>query len=259
MPDPAAPPAPSPPRTRRPARTWVLFIVGVLAIAFNLRAAITSLPPLFPELSGQLHLAPVAVSVLASVPVLAFGVFSAVAAPLSRRFGEERVLGGAVGLLAAGLILRGLAPGVLLFPGTALAGAAIALLNVLLPSLVKRRAPERAGLLIGLYLLSLSAGSILASLIAIPVYNASGGSVPLSLSVWALPALAAAVAWLPQLRYRTVPRPPVRRPESGDSGAPERPAVRAAPLKLSRYALTWQVTAYFGLQSLTFYAVLSWL
>ena len=247
MPDPAAPPAPSPPRTRHLARTWVLFVAGVLAIAFNLRAAITSLPPLFPELSTRLHLGPAAVSVLASVPVLAFGVFSGVAAPLSRRFGEERVLGGAVALLAAGLILRGVAPGVLLFPGTALAAAAIALLNVLLPSLVKRRAPERAGLLIGLYLLSLSAGSILASLIAVPVYNASGGSVPLSLSVWALPALAAAVAWLPQLRYRTVPRP-----EAG-------PGARTAPLKLSRYALTWQVTAYMGLQSLTFYAELSWL
>ena len=208
MPDPDAPPAPSPPRTRRYARNGVLLVAGVLAIAFNLRAAITSLPPLFPELSARLHLAPAAVSALAALPVLAFGVFSGVAAPLSRRFGEERVLGGAVGLLAAGLILRGLAPGVLLFPGTALAGAAIALLNVLLPSLVKRRAPERAGAVIGLYLLCLNAGSILASLIAIPVYNLSGGSVPLSLSVWALPALAAGVAWLPQWKYRTLPRAP---------------------------------------------------
>ena len=225
----------------------MLFVAGVLAIALNLRAAITSLPPLFPELSARLHLAPAAVSALAALPVLAFGVFSAVAAPLSRRFGEERVLGGAVSLLAAGLILRGAAPGVLLFPGTALAAAAIALLNVLLPSLVKRRAPERAGLLIGLYLLSLSAGSILASLIAVPVYNASGGSVPLSLAIWALPALAAAVAWLPQLKYRTVPRP--------DPG----PDVRSARLKLSRNALTWQVTAFMGLQSLTFYATLSYL
>ena len=247
MPDPDAPPAPSPLRTRRYARNGVLLVGGVLAIAFNLRAAITSLPPLFPELSARLHLAPAAVSVLAALPVLAFGVFSGVAAPLSRRFGEERVLGAAVGLLAAGLILRGAAPGVLLFPGTALAAAAIALLNVLLPSLVKRRAPERAGALIGLYLLCLNAGSILASLVAVPVYNASGGSVPLSLAVWALPALAAAVAWLPQLKYRTVPRPAVRA------------APRAAPLRLSRSALTWQVTAFMGLQSLTFYAELSYL
>ena len=265
MPEPDAPPAPSPPRTRRYARNGILLVGGVLAIAFNLRAAITSLPPLFPELSARLHLAPAAVSALAALPVLAFGVFSAVAAPLSRRFGEERVLGGAVGLLAAGLILRGVAPGVLLFPGTALAAAAIALLNVLLPSLVKRRAPERAGLLIGLYLLSLSAGSILASLIAVPVYNASGGSVPLSLAVWALPALAAAVAWLPQLKYRTLPRPAVRRPESPESpppresGAPGRPALRPAPRGLSRSALAWQVTAFMGLQSLTFYAELSYL
>ena len=246
MPDPDAPPAPPPPRTRRHARNGALLVAGVLAIALNLRAAITSLPPLFPELSASLHLSPAAVSVLASLPVLAFGVFSGVAAPLSRRFGEEQVLGWAVGLLAAGLILRGLAPGVLLFPGTALAAAAIALLNVLLPSLVKRRAPERAGLLIGLYLLSLNAGSILASLIAIPVYNASGGSVPLSLSVWALPALAAAVAWLPQRKYRTVP------------AATSRESAAARPT-VSRYALTWQVTAYMGLQSLTFYAELSWL
>ena len=246
MPDPDAPPAPSPPRTRRYARNGILLVAGVLAIAFNLRAAITSLPPLFPELSASLHLSPAAVSVLASLPVLAFGVFSGVAAPLSRRLGEEQVLGAAVGLLAAGLILRGLAPGVLLFPGTALAAAAIALLNVLLPSLVKRRAPERAGLLLGLYLLSLNAGSILASLIAVPVYNASGGSVPLSLSLWALPALAAAVAWLPQRTYRTVPA----------AGAQASAATRP---KVSRYALAWQVTAFMGLQSLTFYAELSYL
>jgi CP family cyanate transporter-like MFS transporter len=258
MPEPDAPPAPSPPRTRRYARNGVLLLAGVIAIAFNLRAAITSLPPLFPELSARLHLAPVEVSVLASLPVLAFGVFSGVAAPLSRRFGEEQVLGAAVGLLAAGLILRGVAPGVLLFPGTALAAAAIALLNVLLPSLVKRRAPERAGLLIGLYLLSLNAGSILAALIAIPVYNLSGGSVPLSLSVWALPALAAGVAWLPQRRYRTVPQ--ARAQESRGTQPPSgRPAPPVLPLKLSRYALTWQVTAFMGLQSLTFYAELSWL
>src|SRR5580704_3389673 len=245
MPDPDAPPAPSPPRARRYARTGVLLVAGVLAIAFNLRAAITSLPPLFPELSTRLDLSPAAVSALAALPVLAFGVFSGVAAPLSRRFGEERVLGGA--------------PGVLLFPGTALAGAAIALLNVLLPSLVKRRAPERAGALIGIYLLCLNAGSILASLIAIPVYNLSGGSVPLSLSVWALPALAAGVAWLPQLKYRTLPSPAAARPESRESGVAPRPAPRAAPLRLSRYWLNWQVTAFMGLQSLTFYAELSWL
>src|ERR1039458_4900103 len=96
----------------------------------------------------------------------------------------------------------------LLFPGTILASAAIALMNVLLPSLVKRRRPEQAGLLIGLYLLALSAGAILGSLIAVPVFVAAGGAglaVRVTLGMWALPALVAAVIWLPQLRYRTLP------------------------------------------------------
>src|SRR5215471_10240131 len=145
MPDSAAPPAVA---TARPGyRRWATaaLVVGIHVLSFNLRAAITSLPPLFPELSSSLGLSTAAIAVLAATPVLCFAAFSGVAAPLSRRFGEERVLLGALALLAAGLAARGALPGVLLFPGTVAAGAAIALMNVLLPSLVKRRQPAQAG------------------------------------------------------------------------------------------------------------------
>jgi len=196
--------------------------------------------------------------------VLCFGVFCIVAAPLSRRFGEERVLEVALVLLVAGLLLRGGRPGVMLLPGTALAAAAIALMNVLLPSLVKRRAPDRAGLLIGIYLLSLSAGSILASLIAVPVFQASGGSVQITLGMWALPAIVATVAWLPQWTHRTKPPGPAAAalaaapPDAALIGTAAR-ARRTGRLQVYRHMLTWQVTAFMGLQSLTFYAELSWL
>jgi CP family cyanate transporter-like MFS transporter len=247
-------------RTRPAGRHAALFVTGIVALAFNLRAAITSLPPIFPELSASLRLSSAALAVLASVPVACFGVFSVVAAPLSRRFGEERVLEAALALLAAGLLLRGALPGVMLFPGTALAAAAVALMNVLLPSLVKRRNPDRAGLLIGIYLLSLSAGSILSSLIAVPVYRASGGSVRLALGLWALPAAAAAVAWFPQRRYRTMPPGPVAAPAAAPlDAAPLGGGPQPGRARVYRYALAWQVTAFLGLQSLTFYAALSWL
>lgn len=233
-------------------RTATLLIAGVLVLAVNLRAAITSLPPIFPELEKALHLSAAGLSVLAAIPVLCFGVFSGSGAPLSRWLGEERVLGAALALLAAGLLLRALDPGALLFPGTVVAGGAIALMNVLLPSLVKRRMPERAGLLIGLYLLMLSAGAIVASLVAVPVFNAAGAgttsgsaAVRIGLGLWAVPALLAVVVWLPQLRYRT-------RPERGAGGR------AAGALGMGRHALAWQVTAFMGLQSLSYYATLSW-
>ena len=232
-------------------RGAVLLISGVLLLALNLRAAITSLPPIFPELQSALHVSAASLSLLAAIPVLCFGVFSGAGAPLSRRFGEERVLGAGLVLLAAGLLLRSVSPALLLFPGTIVAGGAIALLNVLLPSLVKRRMPHRAGLVIGLYLLMLALGAIVASLIAVPVFNAAGrgtaagsASVRITLGLWAGPALLAAALWLPQLRYRT-------RPDSGRLR-------QAGALAMGRSRLAWQVTLFMGLQSLSYYATLSW-
>jgi CP family cyanate transporter-like MFS transporter len=225
----------------------VLFTAGIMVLAVSLRSSITSLPPVFPELSAALHLSNASITVLAAVPVICFGLFSGLGGPLSRSFGEERVLLAALLLLAAGLLLRGALPGSMLFPGTVLAGGAIALMNVLLPSLVKRRHPEHAGLLIGAYLLMLGTGAVVASLIAVPVFKAAGNGpgwpVSLTLGLWAVPAVAAAVLWLPQVRYHT---------------RPERVTlpVRAG---VHRHALAWQVGVFMGLQSLSYYATLSWL
>jgi MFS transporter, CP family, cyanate transporter len=248
MSEPAVRPAPA--KARTGGRTWALalFVAGILALAFNLRGAITSLPPVFPELASALHLSSLQIALLAAAPVLCFAVFSIPAAPLARRFGEERVLLGSLLLLAVGLVARGVWPVPLLFPGTVVAGAAIALMNVLLPSLVKRRRPDQAGLLIGVYLLSLAAGAILGSLIAVPVFQSSGGSAGLTLGLWALPALAGALAWLPQWRFRTTPGSP----GGGRPGGP--PLVR-----VSRHVLAWQVMGFMGLQSLIYYSALSWL
>jgi CP family cyanate transporter-like MFS transporter len=248
MPDSTARTAEHDPGTTRRPRGYALFIVGIVALGFNLRASITSLPPVFPELSDSLHLSTATLSVLAAAPVLCFAVFSPLAAPLARRFGEERVLLAATILLVAGLLLRSWLPGLLLFPGTIIAAGAIAFLNVLFPSLVKRRYPRHAGLLIGTYLVSLCSGAILGSLIAVPVFQATGGSVPAALGLWALPAAMAVLVWLPQRRHRTTP------------GSQTPPGQRAPGLRsVSRHLLAWQVMAYMGLQSLIYYAALSWL
>src|SRR6478672_1361853 len=200
--------------TRRPYEIMLL-VVAVAAAGLNLRTAITSLPPLFPDLQTQLHLSSATLSLLAATPVICFGVVSAFTAWLNRRYGEEMILLVALVLLTAGLLLRGVAPGIMLFPGTVLAASAIAVLNVLLSSMAKRRWPERAGLLVGIYLTALSAGAILSSLLAVPL-------------------------WLPQLGYRT-------------AGATV-PGPALAGVKVYQYALAWQVTAFMGLQSLLYYA-----
>src|SRR5215469_6251235 len=224
-----------------------LLVIGVAALGFNLRGAITSLPPVFPELQDRLGLSTATISVLAATPVICFAAFSAFAAKLSRRLGEERVLLAAIATLTVGLLLRGAAPGALLFPGTILAAAAIAIMNVLLSSLIKRRWPERAGFLIGLYITALSVGAITGSAASVPLWDASGGSVGLTLGWLAGPAAIAALLWLPQVRHATRAR----------SAAADLPALPLVAVR--RHALAWYVTLFMGLQSLLYYAVLSWL
>jgi MFS transporter, CP family, cyanate transporter len=295
-----------------------LLVIGVAALGFNLRGAITSLPPVFPELQDGLGLSTATISVLAATPVLCFAVFSAFAAWLSRRLGEERVLLAAIAALAAGLLLRGAAPEELLFPGTVLAAAAIAIMNVLLSSLIKRRWPERAGFLIGLYITALSVGAITGSVVAVPLWNRTGGSVGLTLGWLAAPAALAILLWLPQAGYASRPgssatgaRPggpaipddiaaipgdipvlfddtpavpgdvpaasdaraardrraaPVAAESAADrASADAAPAARPAPpagrnrVAVHRYPLAWHVTLFMGLQSLLYYAALSWL
>src|SRR5215469_9333157 len=247
----------------RRSHQTLLLVVAVTAAGFNLRTAVSNLPPLFPDLQTQLHLSSAALSLLAATPVICFGAAAAPAAWLNRRFGEEVVLLAALGLLTAGLLLRGAAPDVMLFLGTALAASAIAIMNVLLSSMVKRRKPERAGLLISTYLTALCVGAIIASLLAVPLYQASGGSVRLALGLWAVPAAVAMLLWLPQLRYRSAGSGPGSRhgvlavPIAGQTPAPAR--IKSAHLKVYRYLLAWQVMAFMGLQSLLYYAALSWL
>ena len=249
---PAPPSAASPQARVRLERT--LLLIGVIALGFNLRGAITSLPPIFPELQTRLGLSGATVSLLAATPVICFGVVSGFAAALARRLGEERVLFAAIITLTAGLLLRAAAPSAALFPGTILAGAAIAVMNVLLSSLIKRRWPERAGMLIGLYITALSVGAIAGSVVSVPLWQSSGGSLLLTLGWLAAPAALAALLWLPQLKPES---PASDRTDRADSGRFARSSV--GRLAVHRHPLAWQVMLFMGLQSLVYYATLSWL
>jgi len=250
-----------PPRTAHERLEQTLLVVGVVALGFNLRTAIASLPPVFPELESSLHISTATISVLAATPVLCFGLVSGFAAALARRIGEERILFAAIVALTAGLAVRAAAPRVALFPGTILAGAGIAVMNVLLSSLIKRRAPDRAGFLIGLYITALSAGAIIGSGVSVPLWQATGGSILITLGWLTAPAALAALLWLPQLREASSAAakraaasaaPPVAAASSAAQPAPGAVAVY-------RYALAWQVTLFMGVQSLVYYATLSWL
>ena len=220
-----------------------LAVLGVVLLAFNMRTAIAEIPPVLPDLG----LSSAGQSLLATVPVVCFGLAALAAPGLRRRVGEERVLITVLASLLAGVLIRAAWPEDVggLFAGTVLAGCAIALMNVLVPSLVRRRFPAHVGLMTGVYTTAMVTGGAAAAGLTVPLRDASDGSLHLALGVWALPIALALVAWLPQRRHPAQPEPVID--------------ARAAIRALRSDPVAWSVTLFMGVQSLLFYASLSWL
>jgi MFS transporter, CP family, cyanate transporter len=220
----------------------VALIAGAIVFtALNLRTAVASVPPLLDELRDDVPLSAAGAGVLTTLPVICMSVGSPVAPRLASRIGIETAVVALALTMVAGISLR-LIPGIVpLFAGTIVAGLGIALGNVLVPSLIKRDFPAQVGLMTGGYTMAISASGALAAGLTVPVEDAIGRGWRPALAVWAIPALVAALIWVPWI-------------------ARSRAAATGTPLpSLWRDRLAWQVTAFMGLQSLLFYTCLSWL
>ncbi|MEV7369905.1 MFS transporter [Streptomyces sp. NPDC090301] len=227
-----------------------LLLTGIVLASLNMRAALASVAPLVGEISGAFGLSSTASSLVTSVPVLFLGVGALVAPWLGRRFGAERVLLAALLLLAVGILARVLPSVYALYGGGILVGTAIALLNVLMPGLIKRDFPDRAAAMTSVYTGAMIAGATVAAAAAVPLEKALGGGWEGSLGFWSLLAVVAAVAWLPQVLIAR-----------GRTGHEVRtvPAAGVRPVSVWRSALAWQVTLFMGLQSLWSYVLIAWM
>ncbi|MFF7203219.1 CynX/NimT family MFS transporter [Streptomyces sp. NPDC008141] len=242
-------------RRIRAGRLWIL--AGIVLLSINLRPAITGTAPVLGELSARYGLDDTGAAVLTTLPVLCLGVFASLAPPLARRVGTEPAIVAALGLITAGIGLRGLASPLALYTGTVLAGTGIAIGNVLLPAIIKHRFPIRTGTLTGIAMTIMAASGAVAAGLAIPLDETIGWH--LAFIAWALPSLAAALLWVRNartVRYRRIA--PVSR--GRHARRPDSVPADAEPTgRLLRSGLAWSVAGFLGAVSCTFYVLVSWL
>lgn len=136
-------------------RRTALLIAGILLIATTLRVVFTGAAPLLDAIRSDYGLTTAQTGLLTTLPLLAFGLVSPLAAGVARRFGMERSLLLAMLLICAGIALRSLPSAALLFIGTAVIGCGIALGNVLLPGLIKRDFSQHVARMTGAYSLTM--------------------------------------------------------------------------------------------------------
>jgi CP family cyanate transporter-like MFS transporter len=260
------PHAARPPGRQRPGGGAL--VLALILVALNLRPAIASVPPVLPDIQRDLGLSGTGAGVLTALPVLCLGLFAPAAAWLAGRFGVGRVVAWALVVLGAGTLARAVGGAAGLFAATFLAGIGLAVGGALLPGIVKAHFPaDRAATVTGLYTTGLAGGALLAAALTVPLRNLFGGSWAPALAVWALPAAVALLVWRQVAAPAAPGGPPAEaappgEPSAGPGGL-RGPAAEAAPPAGGglpwRSGLAWRVTLYTGLQSLLFYAALTWL
>lgn len=223
-------------------RSTLGLVVAIFLVGLNLRPALTSLGPVLPAVRADTGLGAWGAGLLTTLPVLCLGLLAPPATHWGQRWGTERLLAVALGLLALGSAVRGMAGLYGLFAGTLMAGCAIGIAGSLLPGIVKKDFPRHADLMTGLYTMALCLGASLAAGLSVPLAQWLEPGWEGALSFWSLPALAAALLWFPHARGKG-------RPQAG-------PAKHRG---LWRHPLAWQVTLYMGLQSAVAYMVFGWL
>ncbi|MYV96851.1 MFS transporter [Streptomyces sp. SID3343] len=220
-----------------------LLLAGIVLIALNMRAGLSSVSPLVGELRDVFHLSATTGSLITAIPVLFLGLISPLAPIAARRFGTEAVLLGALVVVGVGILLRVVPNLGALFAGGALVGAGIAVLNVLMPGVVKREFPDRAATMIGVYSAAMVFGAAVSAGATVPLENAIGHGWQPAIGFWAVLAFAAVAVWLPHVR---------RRRGTVAAAMPHVPG-------LWKSRLAWLVTGFMGLQSLLFYVLLAWM
>lgn len=223
----------------------LLLLLGVVFIAFSIRSPLTSVGPVISRIMEDLSISGTVAGFLTTIPLLAFAAVSPVVPKIADRIGMARSLFIALLLLTIGIVIRSSGGIGFLIAGTFLLGVAIAFGNVLLPGFVKMNFPLQVGLMTGVYTVSMNIFAGLAAGVSAPLASASSLGWRMSLGVWALLAIIAAIIWLPQV---------AKRPMLDASG----PAKGPAPRPLWKSPLAWGVTFFMGLQSVMFFTTAAW-
>ncbi|UVM28836.1 cyanate transporter [Pseudomonas sp. B21-021] len=227
---------------RATARPAVWLMLGIILVALNLRPSMAAVGPLLSAIRGDMALSFSLAALLTLLPVMAMGLAMFFGMAVSQRLGEQRTV------LLSLLIIGGATLSRLfldsaggLIASAVLAGIGIALIQALMPALIKSRFPDNVALCMGLYVTSIMGGAALAASFA-PWVLMQTGNWRAGLAVWAVLALLAIPVWW------------ATRTTSPDV---TRSVIRKESFFTNSRA--WLLAIFFGLGTASYTCVLAWL
>ncbi|MEG2045809.1 MAG: cyanate transporter [Comamonas sp.] len=235
-----------------PARlpTW-LWLLAVVLITLNLRPFLTAPGPLGHAIQTATGMGLRMFSWLTLLPMVLMGVGTWLAPTALRRLGVRPAIAWALVVIGLGCALRLAGANAWVLVATAgLCGAGVALVQGILPGLIKRQSPQRMAMMMGLYSAALMGGGALSAQLS-PWAMQWGLGWQAALAMWAVPVLVALpLAWWVLGRLPDLPAPAA-------STSSNTPASDTG--WLVRRPRTWLLLLSFGLMNGGYASTVAWL
>ncbi|QPO19508.1 cyanate transporter [Pseudomonas sp. Y39-6] len=223
--------------------TAVWLMISVVLVALNLRPSMAAVGPLLASIRGEVPLSFSSAALLTMLPVMAMGLAMFFGMGLAKRFGEHRSI-------AVSLLVIGVATLSRLFLDSALelivsaiaAGVGIAMIQAVMPALIKSRFSADVSLFMGLYVTAIMGGAALAASFS-PFVLVQTGSWRIGLAIWAGLAVLALVCWSAQRAALPVLPQAGSDKQEGFFGN----------------GRAWLLAIFFGLGTASYTCVLAWL
>ncbi|OHV08960.1 MFS transporter [Kushneria phosphatilytica] len=225
------------------ARYLSLYVL-IMWVGLNLRPSIAAVGPLLDRIQHSLGMSYSQASLLTTLPFVAMGLACFQGMRLVRRFNRHRLIMLALGLITLANLARFWTDSLLGLALTALSGGVgIAVIQALMPALIKATLPDRVSSATGLYIGAILGGGALASMMAAPLTNLLD-SWHVGLAAWSLLGPLALWQWH---RHGGAMLSPVPREGRGNNTA------------LHRLPRAWSLTLFFGFGTAGYACVLAWL
>ncbi|TYG34332.1 MFS transporter [Lonepinella koalarum] len=241
-------------KTRRSRMKWVMFF-AFLTLSLNLRAPITSLPPVISEIKASLAMSPVFAGVLTTIPVLCFGLFTPFASKIIGKMGIENSVMLSLMGVTLGSILRAVGDTGFMLSGTIIIGLSLTIGNLLGLLIIARDFKSNASFMTGMMVLGMSLGGMITSSLTVPMSHLLDWRW--ALASWSLLALLSLFLWIPRYRREKAKndRLAIRIEES---------AVKKSTISLSQFSREHvsaiiALTVSFSCHCFAFYGVVAWL
>jgi len=257
--------------TSRSRAATVMLLITIFLVSMNMRGMITGVGPLIEQISADTGYSLTLLGLLSSIPMLMWGIISPFVHALTVRFGLNGTMAWALVVLGLATALRSLVlPGdVGLWLGTVLIGAALAVINVLMPVATRRDFGAKSSTVMSintnmLVIVAASSSGLVAPLSHVPFGDGelgwrlallcTGALVPFALIFWL------AVHGGGRRRAKAAAEAAAAATPAADTApAPVAPAPPSVARAVWKDPLAWLIAWYMALQAIQFFVFSAWM